>query len=931
MLQQELWSSWEQSLNADKPLSLQSLVSIRSLIVNPHTSNSTVCSILETLTRFLNQTTDPLTRHHTVKLLTDLASCHPLIFHSVPLATESIADGDPNIITELDDSLFVSMCFGASVSERLRLLRNAEKLGVQPCVLLTVFLGFTKDPYPYVRKEALDGLVGLCRYGVFQDRSLIEGCYYRGVELLKDAEDCVRSAAVRLVSELGQIIIATSEEEDKRDWSNTVFIQLCSMVRDMSLMVRVEAFNSLGKIKMVSEDILLQTLSKKVLSIMKEKKPYHLHIAKRVEILASNAAGAFVHGLEDEYYEVRQSACYSLRNLIILSAEFADRALNILMDILNDNSLVVRLEALDTLHLMATSEYLNVKEIHMHMFVGSLVDNHVLIRSSARKIFKLARLPYLEFFRLCVDGLLENLEKYPQDEVDIFSVLFHMGRSHGNFAANIIDEVSQEIEPVSDGNLGLDGARVAAYLVLSISVPLSCDKAGQSIPPRLFSYAVILLGRISSALGDIMDQNTLLAYLIQCSRSSSPHRRLEVDGEELSLHEGYADVSTDAGRDGSNHSATPLNLAGNETSEIQSMMLYESSDVGKSQGERQAEEHNQMKESMNCILAKVKDIWLLVQSRCMDEALKILRVCEEELEMLSSSSSPESFSALAFTKEYLKVIKLLAKIWGQIVWKVRTRKTGELEFLFQKLERTLRKIRCQFIRFSKEEELYVLELSLVAHILRLWKVEYCCCYFATLKKLSTTIAHIEFVHEETSTEVSNFLMEVKKTLQEAAANYSVGGSHFIKLVNDYALKEFRMMRGELMRHIYAALDVLDNDSEHPIPFISGLPVAIPLEITLHNVLSETRLWLRMAMNEEELIQFVFLDNVNILGGAYDDAMKFNFVAPFYQTKAASSITLTVSIGMECMFEDIHLHRRSYGGPNRPLVYLCPDIQVYLCA
>ncbi|XP_065871773.1 protein SIEL isoform X2 [Euphorbia lathyris] len=867
MLQQELWSSWEQSLNADKPLSLQSLVSIRSLIVNPHTSNSTVCSILETLTRFLNQTTDPLTRHHTVKLLTDLASCHPLIFHSVPLATESIADGDPNIITELDDSLFVSMCFGASVSERLRLLRNAEKLGVQPCVLLTVFLGFTKDPYPYVRKEALDGLVGLCRYGVFQDRSLIEGCYYRGVELLKDAEDCVRSAAVRLVSELGQIIIATSEEEDKRDWSNTVFIQLCSMVRDMSLMVRVEAFNSLGKIKMVSEDILLQTLSKKVLSIMKEKKPYHLHIAKRVEILASNAAGAFVHGLEDEYYE----------------------------------------------------------------FVGSLVDNHVLIRSSARKIFKLARLPYLEFFRLCVDGLLENLEKYPQDEVDIFSVLFHMGRSHGNFAANIIDEVSQEIEPVSDGNLGLDGARVAAYLVLSISVPLSCDKAGQSIPPRLFSYAVILLGRISSALGDIMDQNTLLAYLIQCSRSSSPHRRLEVDGEELSLHEGYADVSTDAGRDGSNHSATPLNLAGNETSEIQSMMLYESSDVGKSQGERQAEEHNQMKESMNCILAKVKDIWLLVQSRCMDEALKILRVCEEELEMLSSSSSPESFSALAFTKEYLKVIKLLAKIWGQIVWKVRTRKTGELEFLFQKLERTLRKIRCQFIRFSKEEELYVLELSLVAHILRLWKVEYCCCYFATLKKLSTTIAHIEFVHEETSTEVSNFLMEVKKTLQEAAANYSVGGSHFIKLVNDYALKEFRMMRGELMRHIYAALDVLDNDSEHPIPFISGLPVAIPLEITLHNVLSETRLWLRMAMNEEELIQFVFLDNVNILGGAYDDAMKFNFVAPFYQTKAASSITLTVSIGMECMFEDIHLHRRSYGGPNRPLVYLCPDIQVYLCA
>ncbi|WCJ18759.1 ARM repeat superfamily protein [Euphorbia peplus] len=104
--------------------------------------------------------------------------------HSNSVPTESIA--------ELDDGAFVSMCFGASVSERLRLLRNAQGLGVRrPYVLLTVFLGFSKDPYPFVRKEALDGLVGLCQYGVFQDRSLIEGCYFRGVELLKDGESFI--------------------------------------------------------------------------------------------------------------------------------------------------------------------------------------------------------------------------------------------------------------------------------------------------------------------------------------------------------------------------------------------------------------------------------------------------------------------------------------------------------------------------------------------------------------------------------------------------------------------------------------------------------------------------------------------------------------------------------------------------------------------
>ena len=64
---------------------------------------------------------------------------------------------------------------------------------------------------------------------------------------------------------------------------------------------------------------------------------------------------------------MRKSACLSLHKLIILSAEFAGRTLDLLMDMLNDNSMVVRLEALETLHHMGTSDCLNVQEMHMHM------------------------------------------------------------------------------------------------------------------------------------------------------------------------------------------------------------------------------------------------------------------------------------------------------------------------------------------------------------------------------------------------------------------------------------------------------------------------------------------------------------------------------------------------------------------------------------
>lgn len=69
---------------------------------------------------------------------------------------------------------------------------------------------------------------------------------------------------------------------------------------------------------------------------------------------------------------MQKSALCSLRKLIVLSSEFAGQALNLLMDMLNANSMVVRLEALETLHHMATYECLNVQEIHMHMVRVSL-------------------------------------------------------------------------------------------------------------------------------------------------------------------------------------------------------------------------------------------------------------------------------------------------------------------------------------------------------------------------------------------------------------------------------------------------------------------------------------------------------------------------------------------------------------------------------
>jgi len=124
-------------------------------------------------------------------------------------------------------------------------------------------------------------------------------------------------------------MIASKEEEmNRRDCTDAVFLQviseyqfrfwnlnnqifyvflytcsqLCSVVRDMSVDVRVEVFKAFGIIGTASESIILQTLSKKVLGAGKGKKPQNLLSNGSADV--SSAAGVYIHGFEDEFYEV---------------------------------------------------------------------------------------------------------------------------------------------------------------------------------------------------------------------------------------------------------------------------------------------------------------------------------------------------------------------------------------------------------------------------------------------------------------------------------------------------------------------------------------------------------------------------------------------------------------------------------------------------
>ncbi|KAI3916408.1 hypothetical protein MKW92_029014 [Papaver armeniacum] len=882
-MDEEIWGKIEKS----NP-SIQSLSSIRSLIINPSTSKHIISAVFKTLTQYLQQEqtleNQNQNRKHYLKLLCDIATHHRdftrIVFDTVrsfafsssvnsQFKVESlsvlltIAEHDENLVsavTEIDENVIIQLCFDSSVSVRYWVFKNLFRFGIRDEILFRVLLGFVNDPYPYVRRIALDGLVRLSKSVVeFKNAGLIAQGYDRAVDLFVDRNDCVRAAAIRVVCEWGQMLPDSGMEVGEQDWLDSVFVQLCSMVRDMSMEVRNEAFISLGKMKMVSEDILLQTLSKKVLGNLKDRKFPGKSNTGNLDLPASNAAGAFVHGLEDEFFEVRRSACNSLGMVIAFSVRFANDALDLLMDMLNDHSTVVRLQTLETMYHMVTCDRLKVQEEHMHMFLGTLVDASTLIRHAARKVLRLLKLPFMKIFKSSINGLLTNLTTYPEDEADIFSVLFYMGRNHGSFAVSFVTEVSQEIEPSCEGELRFDHPRVAAILVLAISAPLTHERLACSIPAKVFSYAIPFLGRIAVSLKDCAAQDTLFAYVYKFSKITP------VPGTKSFVHD---DIFPVAGGKLPLHNideifnqVLPLQQICDGASEDQfqnDLRDLRQTTFHLSHQQKVIFTDEEAEKNVNLILRTVAATWQLIQSGFTDEVQKTLRSCSKELATVAVNSNRLT-GLLAFASQYVQVVQHIAEIWIHFLplSKLHYRRTGMLDHLLEKLDYDLRKLRYEFSGLSKKEELRILELVLLACVLRLSEMEIC-SNVNTLKRMQSTISAIELLCEDLHIKLSEFAGELRKSLSELG--YLDDGAlsqkfSFKRLLDLFSLKE--MVFDGMLKHIKAELGVPGNDSENHIPFISGLPAGVTFQMTLFNVSDKDRLWLEMSAQEGGSISVCF--------------------------------------------------------------------------
>ncbi|PIK44302.1 putative integrator complex subunit 4 [Apostichopus japonicus] len=241
-------------------------------------------------------------------------------------------------------------------------------------------------------------------------------------------------------------------------------VQILDMVNDLSVNVRAKAAGLLGSLHSVSVRFLEQTLDKKLMSQLRRKTTAHERQKEKyatgewssgqkwgddapredvdpetISCINQGACGAFVHGLEDEFYEVRTAAVDSLCELATQSPSFAVLSLDFLVDMFNDEIEAVRLNAINSLRRI--SPHIVLREDQLEIVLSVLDDFSKEIREGLHEALCTIHLSTKSCLNRALQFLLRNLNKYPQDRLSIWNCLKHLGSSHPNLTHSLVPEL----------------------------------------------------------------------------------------------------------------------------------------------------------------------------------------------------------------------------------------------------------------------------------------------------------------------------------------------------------------------------------------------------------------------------------------------------------------------------------------------------------
>lgn len=326
---------------------------------------------------------------------------------------------------------------------------------------------YTDSQDSRVRSQAFRSILTLGRRGV----ELMPKLFERAVSALQDDYECVRKESLQLIYELGighpDHMISVPESDMEMKLIDAAFGKICWAICDISMLVRTQAAELLGGMTRVSAEFLNQTLDKKLMSNMRRKKSLHernmnhftsgewstgkkwaddapkeLIHSSDVSLIESGACGALVHGLEDEFLEVRTATVDSLCQLALEHSEFAVTSLDFLVDMFNDEIESVRLKAICSL--IKISKHIILREDQLETILCSLEDSSVEIREGLHMMLGTCKVQTQTCLRMVVIKMLDVLAKYPQDKESAFGCLQRIGDKHPDLCMSLTPQLLQD-------------------------------------------------------------------------------------------------------------------------------------------------------------------------------------------------------------------------------------------------------------------------------------------------------------------------------------------------------------------------------------------------------------------------------------------------------------------------------------------------------
>ncbi|KAM5246185.1 integrator complex subunit 4 isoform 3-T3 [Ctenodactylus gundi] len=348
--------------------------------------------------------------------------------------------------------------------------------------------------------------------------------YNQACKLLSDDYEQVRSAAVQLIWVVSQLypesIVPIPSSNEEIRLVDDAFGKICHMVSDGSWVVRVQAAKLLGSMEQVSAHFLEQTLDKKLMSDLRRKRTAHERAKElyssgefssgrkwgddapkeeidtgAVNLIESGACGAFVHGLEDEMYEVRIAAVEALCMLAQSSPSFAEKCLDFLVDMFNDEIEEVRLQSIHTLRKI--SHNITLREDQLDTVLAVLEDSSRDIREALHELLCCTSVSTKEGVHLALVELLKNLAKYPADRDSIWKCLKFLGSRHPTLVLPLVPELLSTHPFFDTAEPDMDDPAYIAVLVLIFNAAKTCPTMPALLSDHTFRHYAYLRDSLS--------------------------------------------------------------------------------------------------------------------------------------------------------------------------------------------------------------------------------------------------------------------------------------------------------------------------------------------------------------------------------------------------------------------------------------------------